>query len=160
MSTLNRADAEPVIFDALLRPHRSLSRRGFFVLMSAVALVGFAGGLAFAYIGAWPVSGFGMVELGLFYAMFRLSYRGARLFERVRLTRSELLVSRHEANGQVRQWRFQPYWLRVAMDDPPAHDSQLVLSSHGRTLAIGAFLTADERIGFARTLNGALARLR
>jgi uncharacterized membrane protein len=41
----------PVILDAVLHPYRSLSRRGFVILMTAVALVGFAGGVAFVYLG-------------------------------------------------------------------------------------------------------------
>jgi hypothetical protein len=45
----------------------------------------------------------------------------------------------------------------VTIDDPPRHDSQLVLSSHGRALAIGAFLTAEERAEVARALRAALA---
>jgi uncharacterized membrane protein len=149
-----------IILDAVLHPYRSLSRRGFVILMTAVALVGFAGGVAFVYLGAWPITGFGIVELGLFYAMFRLNYRSAKLYERVRLTRNELFVERHEANGKVKHWRFQTYWLRVAMDDPPAPDSQLTLSSHGRQLTIGSFLTAGERADFARALRAALADLR
>ena len=149
-----------IILDAVLHPYRSLSRRGFVILMTAVALVGFAGGIAFVYLGAWPITGFGVVELGLFYVMFRLNYRSAKLFERVRLTSEELTVERHEANGALRQWQFQTYWLRVTMDDPPAPDSQLTLSSHGKQLTIGSFLTADERADFARALKAALADLR
>lgn len=159
-SAVTDDSSAPVVFDAVLHPYRSLSRRGFVVLMTAVALVGFAGGVAFVYLGAWPVTGFGVLELGLFYVMFRLNYRSARLFERVCLTRDALTVERHEANGNVEQWRFQTYWLRVAIDDPSAHDSRLTLSSHGRQLTIGSFLTADERADFARTLKTALADLR
>ncbi|HEY7690465.1 MAG TPA: DUF2244 domain-containing protein [Dongiaceae bacterium] len=151
---------DAVLFDATLHPYRSLGRRGFAFLMAAVALVGFAGGLAFVYLGAWPVTGFGIVELGLFYVMFQLNYRSARLFERVRVTREELTVERHELNGQIQRWQFQTYWLRVAMDDPPTRDSQLTLSSHGRQLAIGSFLTPSERADFARALKAALAGAR
>lgn len=150
----------PVIFDAVLHPYRSLSRRGFLLLMLLVALVGFAGGIAFVYLGAWPVTGFGLLELALFYVMFELSYRSARLFERVRLTEDELVVERHETNGEIRRWRFQTYWLRVVFDEPPSHGSQLTLSSHGRQLTIGSFLTAPERADFARSLQAALAALR
>jgi len=157
---VKKAVENPVLLDAILHPYRSLSRRGFAILMTAVALVGFTGGVAFVYLGAWPIAGFGIVELGLFYVMFRLSYRSAKLFERVRLTRHELTIERHEANGKIRQWQFQTYWLRVAMDDPPASNSQLTLSSHGRQLVIGSFLTADERADFARVLKTALADLR
>jgi uncharacterized membrane protein len=156
---LARAET-PVIFDAVLHPYRSLSRRGFLLLMLTVALVGFAGGMAFVYLGAWPITGFGLLELGLFYVMFELSYRSARLFERVRLTPDELMVERHEANGEIRRWRFQTYWLRVAFDEAASPGGQLTLTSHGKQLAIGSFLTAPERADFARSLQAALAGLR
>jgi uncharacterized membrane protein len=55
---------------------------------------------------------------------------------------------------------FQPHWVRVDMDDPPEHESQLRLSSHGRTVTIGSFLTPDERLDLARALMAELDRLR
>ena len=55
---------------------------------------------------------------------------------------------------------FQPYWVRVEMDDPPEHESQLRLVSHGRSVTIGSFLTPDERLDLAQALRGELARLR
>ena len=48
----------------------------------------------------------------------------------------------------------------MAIDDPPAHHSQLTLSSHGRSLVVGAFLTAEERLELARALRDALVRQR
>jgi len=46
------------------------------------------------------------------------------------------------------------------MDDPPEHDSQVVLSSHGRSLVVGSFLAPEERAEFARALRAALNRCR
>src|SRR5215470_12384369 len=75
----------PVEFDAILRPHRSLGPTGFLILMSLVATVGFAAGVTFLLIGAWPVFGFCGLEVVLLYVCFRLNYRGGRCFERIRL---------------------------------------------------------------------------
>jgi uncharacterized membrane protein len=157
-------DAAPVagtpVFDAILRPHRSLGPLGFVVLMSLVALVGCAIGVAFLLMGAWPVLGFCGLEIVLLYICFRLSYRSGRVVERVRLLEDALVVERFAADGQARRWTFQPYWLRVLIDDPPAHDSLLTLSSHGRSLVIGSFLTPAERLDFAQALRAALASQR
>ena len=147
-------------FDAVLSPHRSLSPAGFAILMAAVIGVAFFGGIVFLLRGAWPVTGFGILEVGLFYLMFRLNYRSARMYERVRLTDEALEIERHEVGGRVRRWSFQPYWLRVDMADPPETDSRLTLSSHGRSLSIGAFLSPEERLEFAIALRRELARLR
>lgn len=147
-------------FDAVLTPHRSLPPAGFAILMAGVIGVAFLGGIVFLMQGAWPVTGFGIVEVGLFYLMFRLNYRSGRMHERVRLTEDALEVERHEVGGRVRRWSFQPYWLRVDMADPPQPDSRLVLSSHGRSLSIGAFLSPEERLDLANALRAELARLR
>ncbi|HUL07509.1 MAG TPA: DUF2244 domain-containing protein [Candidatus Acidoferrum sp.] len=146
----------PVLFDAILTPHRSLNSVGFAILMAVVVAVNIGLGVSFMLEGAWPIFGFCGLDVLLFYVMFRLNYRSARMFERVRLLPDELVIERHDARGRKQSWSFQPYWLRIAMDDPPEHHSQLVLISHGRSLAIGSFLTAAERFDLARALGQAL----
>jgi uncharacterized membrane protein len=146
--------AEPVLFDALLTPHRSLSPRGFALLMAIAGLVGFGFGAAFLVMGAWPIFGFCGAEWLLFYVCFRLNYRAARMRERVRLTPGLLTVERRDPRGKTQSWSFQPYWLRVEMDDPPEHGSQLSLASHGKRLTIGSFLSPPERQDLAEARAG------
>ena len=156
-STENHAsDKTPALFDAILTPHRSLGASGFAILMTVVAAVNIGLGVSFMLQGAWPIFGFCGLDVLLFFVMFRLNYRSARLFERIRLLPDELIVERHDPRGRTESWSFQPYWLRIAMDDPPEHHSQLVLSSHGRSLAIGSFLSATERFDLAQALGQAL----
>ncbi len=157
---LTRESLDPALFDAVLEPHRSLSRSGFLTLMAVVVVVSFAAGIAFALMGAWPVFGFFGLDAALIYIAFRVNYRSARMYETVRLTEDTLTVVRVDASGQVRRWSFQPYWLRVNIDDPPRRDSKLMLSSHGKSLAIGSFLAPHERLDFARALETALHKLR
>jgi uncharacterized membrane protein len=153
------ADA-PVLFDAILTPHRSLSPRGFAVLMTAVAGVSFVIGLGFFLMGAWPIVGFLGLDVLLIYGAFKLNFRAARLYETVTVTRDDLTVERVSPRGDAQRWQFQPAWLRVFMDDPPKHDSQLTLRSHGRDLSIGTFLTPEERLELAHALRGALNQAR
>ena len=150
--------AERVHFDVVLQPHRSLSRSGFLILMLALGGVSFIAGMMFLALGAWPVLGFFGLDVLLVYIAFRLNYRSGRLTELVRLTDSALTVRRILPNGRMRDWRFEPYWVRVEMDDPPRTASQVTLSSHGRRLEIGGFLTPEERLELARALWAALAR--
>ena len=152
--------SDPVYFDAVLRPHRSLDKSGFVILMSAVAGVGFLVGVAFCLMGAWPVLGFCGLEIGLIYVLFRLNYREGDKHERLVLTDHGLHVARVSPKGRISQWQLAPNWLRVSMDDPPGHDSALRLTTHGQTLVIGAFLTPDERLEVARALRAALGQWR
>ncbi|WP_207485033.1 DUF2244 domain-containing protein [Arenibaculum pallidiluteum] len=154
------AGEDPVLFDAVLHPNRSLSPRGFGILMACLGGVSLVLGSAFLMIGAWPVFGLLGLDVLLVWLAFRINYGRARLHERVRLTERALTVQRIDHRGHGRTWQFQPHWLRVSMDDPPEHDSQVLLSSHGRHLVVGSFLSPEERLDFARALRAALDRMR
>ena len=148
------------LFDAILQPNTSLEPKGFMLLMVAIASVSFVAGMVFMLAGAWPVVGFLGLDVALIYLAFKANYRWAQMYETVRLTSDFLLVERISPSGKVQRWSFQPYWLKVQIDTPVKHDSQLVLSSHGKRLKIGAFLTADERLELAHALQDTLAKLR
>jgi uncharacterized membrane protein len=147
---------EPSAFSAVLRPHRSLGRTGFLVLMGVFGSVSFATGLAFFLLGAWPVIGFFGLDLLILYVAFRLSYRAGRLYETVDLTRSLLTVRRVHPSGRQERFTFNPYWVRVRLARTRQGYTDLRLRSHGKELSLGRFLTDEERDDFARALTGAL----
>ncbi|WP_188582267.1 DUF2244 domain-containing protein [Tistrella bauzanensis] len=157
---------QPLIFDALLTPHRSLSHGGFKWVMIALAVVLAPMGLYFLSLGAWPVFGFCGLELLLVWLGFRFSYRTGQAHERLRLTPDNLRIEQTDHHGQTRTHEFQPYWLRVELVEPDAGQEdgfgpqELAITSHGRRLIIGRFLTPSERRDFARALEGALHRAR
>ncbi len=161
MDAQTRADAQvsPVFFDAVLYPHRSLPLHGFLVLMLLLGGVSFAAGVSFVLIGAWPIFGYFGLDVLLVYLAFRASYRSARMHECVRLTEDTLTVERVGQRGERRRWQFQPFWLRVVLEE---HDetSRLVLASHGRELVLGGFLAPQERRRLAAALKDALTRWR
>jgi uncharacterized membrane protein len=144
------------LFDAILYPHRSLPPLGFALMMGAVVAVSAGIGAGFVLIGAWPVTGFFGLDVLLLFLAFRWNYRQARRAELIRLDQEGLTVRRIEPDGRQREWRFEPYWVRVGFDDPPRYDGELTLSSHGQHLVLGAFLTVPERLEVARALKAAL----
>lgn len=144
------------LFDALLTPNRSLPRAGFIAVMAAVTLISAGLGIYFTLHGAWPIFGFFGLDVLLLFLAFRLNYRSGRASEIVRLTPESLLVRRTDSRGRSREWRFNPFWLRVEIDEPVAHDSRLILASHGERLEIAAFLSPEERLDFANALRAAL----
>lgn len=156
----SEAPDAPVLFEAVLTPHRSLGPRGFVILMSAIAAVAFTAGLAFFLLGAWPVVGFMGLEVLLVWVAFRVNYRRANAFEQLELTADRLTVRKVDPWGAETTFGFQPYWLRVEIADPPEPDSPLSLRSHGRSLIIGGFLSAEERLQLARTLRVELDKVR
>ena len=154
---------EPALFDAELRPHRSLSPRGFLVLMAVICGISFTAGLAFFLMGAWPVIGFMGADVLLIYLAFKINYRNGRLVEHLHLTRDRLTVSRIGPGRRSRTWEFQPFWLQVVFDDKAIgnefSECPLILRSHGRSLAVGSFLTRQERGEVASALRAALSRV-
>ena len=147
-------------FEAVLYPNRPLGRGGFIAVMAGVSTVSAAMSAGFFLIGAWPVTGFLGLDVLLLYLAFRAVRRAGRRREHIRLDASGLHVRRVGPDGAVVDWRFEPYWVRVHMDDPPRRDSLLTLASHGRRLVIGLFLTPEERLDLARALESALRRFR
>jgi len=154
------ADEDQPVFSAILTPYRSLGPNGFFLLMVAVAGVSFAAGVAFFLAGAWPVIGFFGLDVLLVYWAFRLNYRAARLYERVDLTADKLTVTRVLPSGREKSWEFNPYWVRCRLSARRGRASELSLSSHGRRLIFGSFLSPGEKEDFASSLSGALADAR
>jgi uncharacterized membrane protein len=152
------AAESPPFFDATLRPHRSLGPRGFALLMAAVSGISFISGIAFVLRGAWPVVGFFGLDVALIYLAFRVNYRAADASERVILRETQLLVERRRRGQLIGRWSFQPYWLHIDVIEEPR--PAIVLRSHGHSVAVGAFLSPDERAGFARALSDSVAELR
>lgn len=152
------AAADPqTVLDLVLRPHRSLSRTGFRVLMGVLVGFGLLSGLVFWLAGAWPVLGFLGTEVLLVYLAFRLSFAAGRAYDRVRLSSEALTVERVDHWGHRREVALQPHWLRVDISETP---SGLTLTSRGRSVAIATFLPPEELDAVAQTIRAALARLR
>ncbi|MEQ9360470.1 MAG: DUF2244 domain-containing protein, partial [Rhodospirillales bacterium] len=114
----------------------------------------------FTVVGAWPVLPLMGGEVLLLYGLLRLNLRRGREVETIAVTARELRVERISHWGTSRHWTFQPQWLQVIVDHPPrGRRADLVLRSHGRSLAIGRFLTLEEKTGVAERLKRVLADL-
>ncbi len=155
-----RERGEALFFDACLYPHNALSPRGFAILMAVIGGMAAVLGLLFLSLGAWPVFGFLGVDILLVWLAFRTAYRRSKMWEAVRLERGRLVVERHWPGRPARLWELEPAWLKARVDRPYAHDSKIVLSSHGKALAIGHFLSPAEKLAFVEALNIALDRWR
>ena len=141
----------------VLSSYRSLSPRGFVILMSFLAAVSFIAGVAFLLMGAWPVFGFFGLDVLLIYVAFKLNYRSGRLYETVELDPALLTVTRVHPSGEVERFEFNPYWVRVQLSEGNDGRTSLALSSHGRSFGFARFLTDEERREFAGVLGDALA---
>lgn len=147
-------------FRAVLRPNRSLTPKGFAVVMGLIAGLSFAAGFAFLYIGAWPVFGFFGLDVLLVYWAFRQSFIDAEARELIEITDEELVLIRLRPGKPGEELRLPRSFLRVELEED--HERELVgpllLLSRGRRYEIGRFLGADDRRSLAMALRSALAR--
>lgn len=159
-SDVSGTEDERVLFDAVLRPHRSMGPRGFRILLIGAGIASTAMGLAFYLIGAWPIIGFLGLDILLLYIAFKINFRRARAVETVRLTPSALEIARVAPGGRRRAVRLRPYWLRVDHSADADGRSPLRILGDGRGVTIGAFLPPEQRLTLATELRAALHRLK
>lgn len=152
---------EDPLFEAVLRPYRSLGRTGFAVLMSIASLVTLVHMMIFALAGAWPVFGFFGLDLALLFGAFWLSYRSGRAREFVRMSRTDLTVRKVTPSGRAVEHRFNPFWARFNI---ARHEeigiTAMQISGQGRCTDIGGFLNPDDKESFASAFQRALATVK
>jgi uncharacterized membrane protein len=149
------------LFSAVLTPHRSLTRNGFIAVMLGIGASSLTAGLIFWFAGAWPVVGFMGLDVLAVYFAFRLSYRAARAFEHIEMSRNSLVIRKVDAKGNSRIYRFHPYWARLEIEHSYATGiTEIRLTSHGRRVSLGSFLGPDDRDSFAAAFADALKNAR
>ena len=147
-------------------PHRSLSPKGFGIVMGVLAGFLFLIGLGFFLAGAWPVIGFLGLELLVVWGAFKLNYRAARHRETIHTTTEELMVESQTPAGKRAQKSFPISWLRVSLSpsESPVMKSRdqqkIILSSHGEQAEIGKYLHPAEKAGLSRELGAMIERAR
>lgn len=157
MSTDAQTD---LLFEALIVPNRSLTRRGWCWLI--LGLLGATGltVLRFWLLGAWPVAVFAVLEVGLFLTLFWVHARAGRQMELLLLSPSSLRVVRIDHRGRRDEQQLQPGWLNVVLQERAGRVPTLLLTSHGRRDEIARSLGEAEKRDLAVALEAALHDLR
>jgi uncharacterized membrane protein len=152
--------ADETVFEARLTPHRSLGRQGFRVMITLLCASAVFSSIPFIVLGAWPVAGFyGLDVLALFIA-FKVNYRRATgAEERVWLSYVELRLSKTSHRGETAEWRFNPLWSRLSLDEDADFGAlRLCVVSGRETVPIGDFLAPPQRRNLAEALSAALVK--
>jgi uncharacterized membrane protein len=155
------APAEPILFQAVCTPPRSLTPRGFRVF--AVLLGGFslALGMLFLAMGAWLVLPFLGAEVAFALALVALHARAsARRSELLLLVPGRLTVARTDGRGRREEIVLDPYWARLTHREDPGNAGTLLLESRGRSVEIGRDLAAEDKASLHAALRDALAQAR
>jgi uncharacterized membrane protein len=144
------------LFEAVITPHRSLSPAGLRILLGGLALVTTVVGMRFWAIGAWPVMGFGVIEVALAGFLLCLHHRSARARELVMLHEGSLRVVRVDPSGLMHERVLSSAWLRVRLEEEPRRVPRLMVCSHDISEEIGSCLGETEKRDLARALRVAL----
>lgn len=148
----------PLYMDAVITPHRSLSRRGFIILISVLTGINTLTALLFLSMRAIPVSFFLGLDVVAVIIAFIASRRAARSLERVQVTAHEVRVVRETPDGAHTVWQSPTAFTRVALVGGEDADIQLRQSDRG--VAVARALTRSERRDFAAALERAIRRAR
>ena len=149
-------DAEPCFFEAVIVPHRSLSRRGLWLLIGAIGGLSLVTTTVFWMMGAWPVAVFNGAEITTAALLLRYNARAARANEVILLSPSGLRVIRTAQDGGRTERCLPVAWLRVVLEERKGRVPGLFLAAQKTRVEVGASLGEPEKLSLAEAIRSAL----
>jgi uncharacterized membrane protein len=149
-----------VFMDAEIRPNRSLSQRGFIILIAVVTVLNCASAAVFIAMGAYFVPVFLGLDVLAILAAFLASFAAAKQIERVIVTDRAVRVTHETPKWTRLVWESPTAFTRVNVltEDDQAIDLRVALS--GKEEAVARSLSPPERAEFAKALEGAIRKAR
>ena len=141
--------------DAVITPHRSLSERGFIILITVVTLANCCSAAVFVYMGALFVPFFLGLDVLAVIVAFMASFRAARRIERVQVTARDIVITHEAPNWSRVVWESPTAFTRVAVEDDDGVIG-LRLAISGKEVAVAQALSPRERGEFAKALQQAI----
>lgn len=149
------------LFHATITPHRSLGPKGIALVVGGATMASLVLAVPFIVAGAWPVGGFLGLDVALLYLAFRINARRAGAFEDVMVSRIDLVLRKVSWRGAVREWRFNPRWVRVLrQEDEEFGLLRLAIADGRREVSFGDCLAPVERADLAAAFSRALSEAR
>jgi uncharacterized membrane protein len=146
--------------DAEIRQNRSLSERGFIILIAVVTLANCASAAVFVAMGATFVPIFLAVDVLAVVVAFLASFRAARRVERVQVTSRDVRVTQETRRSSVLVWESPTAFTRVHVERDGPRTVGLKLALSGRELSVAVALSPRERAEFAQALERAIWQAR
>jgi uncharacterized membrane protein len=144
--------------DAEIRPNRSLSERGFIILISVVTVANCASAAVFIMLGATLVPFFLGIDVVAIVVALLVSFKAARRIERVQVSASEVLVTLETPKWRRLVWRSPTAFTRVRVERDDERAVALKLALSGKEAVVAAALSPRERADFAKALERAIWR--
>jgi len=148
------------ILNVEIRPHRSLSDRGFIVLISIITAINCVTAAVFLSMGATLVPLFLGLDVLAVIVAFAVSFASARRIERVVVTQTRVQVLEETPHRRVLIWEGPTAFTRLASEAEDDRVVDLRLTVSGRETRIGKALGPKAREELMRTLDAALQTAR
>lgn len=131
-----------------LKPHRSMTRRGFVVFMSVTMVLWTLPLLSVLGTAAlWWMLPFVLLTIAMLWLLIQRNYRDGELCEHLHIDADACHLHRDNPRGPAQDWHCKTYWVHVHMRETNRYIPHYVtLSGNGREVEIGAFLSEDERV--------------
>jgi len=150
--------ASLLYMDAEIRPNRSLSERGFIILITIVTVANCASAAVFLAMGATFVPFFLAFDGLAVIVAFLVSFQAARRVERVQVTAAEIRVIHETPKTTQLVWESPTAFTRLEVEREEERTVALKLALSGREAEIAAALSPRERAEFAQALERAIWR--
>lgn len=150
------AMSQAFYMDAEIRPNRSLSERGFIVLIAVVTIANCASAAVFVAMGATFVPIFLGADLLAVVIAFLVSFHAAKRVERVQVTARDVRVTQETPRWSRVIWESPTAFTRVRVEREENRTVGLKLALSGREVAVAAALSPRERAEFATALERAI----
>lgn len=141
----------------VLRPNNSLTWREAKLVLCALGAVPLTVGMLLAWQGLWPVLPFAGAELLALWVAFYICARRGAAVEVVTVDANAVAIEKgRQYPAEI--WNMPRAWVGVSLEAARhlGHPSRLTLSSHGKSVGLGDFLTEEERASVAKQLRGVL----
>lgn len=141
----------------LIRPNRSLSHPAVKLIVLVYGLTAVGVGIGAGWIGAWLVLPFIGLESAVVAAVLYVLSRHYRDYELLSVDTDRFRIVRRTGSRRTRH-EFPRCWARVvlAQGERDWYPSRLLITSHGNTVEVGAWMTDEQRRTLARDLKGLL----
>lgn len=146
--------------DAVITPNRSLSQRGFIILISVITTLNVIAAAVFIWLDAHLVPFFLGADVIAITVAFLVNYAAARRVERVQVSAGEVRVTYETPKWRAVVWESPTAFTRVDVekDEEDGRVTACRLALSGRERDVAAALSPRERAEFAKALQDAIWR--
>ena len=152
-----RTDHYPPFFEAVLTPHRSLSRRGANLVVWSAGVVAGLYSLIFVMMGLWPAPLMLALPVLFLWLAFRHNQATAETYEEISVSPLEVRLKHVSYKGHVQEYSLNPFHLKLTIEkDEEIGVTRILVHSEDTLLVVGSFLNPDDRTSFANAFSQAV----